>query len=95
LTIRERRSGIMRSTPSQPPVIATSVERRMSRSYPMTSSAGSVNAAPAAIDSPAEPTVWVMLFSRIDPRLSARKIGIESTAIGIDADTVSPTLRPR
>ena len=56
---------------------------------------------PKAIDSPAEPAVWTMLFSRIVARLvpnareRPRKIVIDSTATGIDADTVMPTLRNR
>src|SRR5256885_13842229 len=36
-----------------------------------------------------------MLFSRIDVRPSARKIVIESTAIGMEELTVSPILRAR
>ena len=56
---------------------------------------------PKAIDSPAEPAVWTMLFSRIvvglvpNARERPRKIVIASTATGIDADTVMPTLRNR
>jgi hypothetical protein len=62
----------------------------------MINSDGSVNATPAASDSPAEPVVWAMLFSRIVPRsLSQRNSVIERTATGIDADTVRPILRPR
>ena len=62
--------------------------------------AGIVTATPKAIDSPAEPAVWVMLFSRIvaslrpsfeRPRKSAR----EMTATGIEALTVMPTLSAR
>ncbi len=67
-----------------------------SSSKPMMSSEGSVKATPAASDSPAEPVVCTMLFSRIVPRSrSQRKSVIESTATGIDAETVRPTLRPR
>ena len=54
-----------------------------------------VVATPKAIDSPAEPVVWTMLFSRIVARPSTRKSVIESTAIGIDALTVMPTLSER
>jgi hypothetical protein len=56
---------------------------------------------PKAIDSPAEPAVWTMLFSRIvvdlvpNARERPRKIVIARTATGIDADTVMPTLRNR
>ena len=56
---------------------------------------------PKAIDSPAEPAVWTMLFSRIvarrmpKAREMPRKIVIDSTATGIEAETVMPTLRNR
>ena len=50
---------------------------------------------PAAIDSPAEPVVWTMLFSRIVERPSVRKKATESTAIGIEAETVRPILSAR
>jgi hypothetical protein len=62
--------------------------------------AGIVTATPKAIDSPADPAVCVRLFSRIvasrpptfdHPRNSAS----EMTATGIEALTVSPTLRAR
>ena len=58
-------------------------------------SAGIVNTTPPATDSPAEPIVWTMLFSRmVDPpnRFSTE---MASTAIGIEADTVSPARSPR
>ena len=55
-----------------------------------------VSPTPKAIDSPAEPVVWTMLFwrmvvaaERLRNRVMAR------TATGIDAETVSPTLRTR
>ena len=54
-----------------------------------------MKATPAAIDSPAEPVVCTTLFSSTPARPKARKSVIESTAIGIEAETVSPTLRPR
>ena len=56
---------------------------------------------PKAIDSPAEPAVCTTLFSRIVARRmpkacdSPRKIVIASTATGIEAETVIPTLRNR
>ena len=58
-------------------------------------SAGIVKTTPEASDSPAEPIVWTMLFSRIvePPRRFSTEIA--STAIGIDALTVSPARRPR
>ena len=49
-----------------------------------------VKTTPAAIDSPAEPIVWTMLFSRIVERPKRLNTAIASTAIGIDADTVRP-----
>src|SRR6266540_7526535 len=57
--------------------------------------AGIVNTTPADTESAADPVVCTMLFSRIDARPRARKIVIESTAMGIDALTVSPILRAR
>ena len=50
---------------------------------------------PAAIDSPAEPVVCTMLFSRIVERPSVRKKATASTAMGIEADTVRPILSAR
>src|SRR5918998_945598 len=57
--------------------------------------AGSVKTTPAAIDSPAEPVVWTMLFSRMVDLPSVRKKATARTAIGIEADTVSPIFRAR
>ena len=57
--------------------------------------AGRVNTTPAAIDSPAEPVVWTMLFSRMVERPRVRKNATASTAMGIDADTVRPILSAR
>ena len=62
--------------------------------------AGIVTPTPKAIDSPAEPAVCTMLFSRmvafLKPSLdSMRKSVMQMTATGIDALTVSPTLRTR
>ena len=52
------------------------------------------------MDSPAEPAVWAMLFSRIVASLAPKTRNtlnsvIEMTATGIDALTVSPTLSTR
>src|SRR2546421_4166248 len=58
-------------------------------------SAGTVNTPPRAIDSPADPIVWTMLFSRIVEPPSFLSTEIASTAIGIDALTVSPARSPR
>ena len=58
--------------------------------------AGSVKIAPAARDSPADPTVWTMLLSRIEFfRSITRMTPIEITAAGIEAETVMPTRSPR
>src|SRR5215211_6308744 len=58
-------------------------------------SAGIVNTTPAASDSPAEPIVCTMLFSRIVEPPSRFSTEIASTAIGIDALTVNPARSPR
>ena len=54
-----------------------------------------VKTTPPATDSPADPMVWTMLFSRIVEPPSFFSTEIASTAIGIDALTVSPARRPR
>ena len=64
--------------------------REYSRSKPRKISAGSVKITPPATDSPAEPVVWTMLFSRIVARPRARSRLIERTAIGMEAATVRP-----
>ena len=47
-------------------------------------------------DSPAEPMVCTMLFSRMESRFRIFRITpIEITAAGMDAETVIPTRRPR
>ena len=86
--------------PSRPPSTATSITRAISRSKPRIMIAGMVTPTPKAIDSPAEPAVWTMLFSRIVARASPaaaerRKRVIERTATGIDAETVMPTFSTR
>ncbi len=63
--------------------------------------AGIVTPTPNAMDSPAEPAVWVMLCSRmvasrvLNTRDSVRKIDSEITATGMEALTVRPTLSTR
>ena len=75
--------------------------RVQSSSKPSSTSAGSVKATPAAIDSPAEPVVCTTVFSRMLARPpgrtfdSARKIVMERTAIGTEAETVRPTRSAR
>src|SRR5712671_5515500 len=58
-------------------------------------SAGMVNTTPPATDSPADPIVCTMLFSRIVEPPSLLSTEIASTAIGIDALTVRPARSPR
>ena len=50
---------------------------------------------PKASDSPAEPVVCTMQFSRMLERPRTRNRAIESTATGMEADTVSPTFTER
>jgi hypothetical protein len=84
----------MRSTPRIPPTTARMATFPTLRSYPIRRIAGIVKTTPAAIDSPAEPVVWTMLFSRmVEPK--RRKNATAITAIGIDAETVRPILRAR
>ena len=82
-------------------VVETKITRVTSISKPNSISAGIVTPTPKAIDSPADPAVCVMLFSRIvalrSPKamLIARNSVIDSTATGIDAETVRPTRSTR
>src|SRR5271167_2364467 len=96
LTISWRRSGTMNKTPSQPPSNASGKMRQKVNSEPKPRkiNAGSVNITPAASDSPAEPVVCTMLFSKIVERPNARRMLIESTEMGIEAETVSPARKP-
>ena len=50
---------------------------------------------PKAIDSPAEPVVWTMLFCRMVVLPRALKSVMASTATGIDAEIVRPTFSTR
>ena len=68
--------------------------REYSRSKPRKTSAGSVKMTPEAIDWPALPVVCTILFSRIEARPKARRMLMESTAMGIDAATVRPARKP-
>ena len=85
----------MNSTPIQPPIIASRKMREYSSEKPRKMSAGRVKMTPAATDSPAEPVVCTMLFSRMVPRPKTRRKLMESTAMGMEADTVRPARRPR
>src|SRR4029077_1707551 len=88
--------GIMNNTPSHPPISARKKTRQYSvfNEKPRKISAGRVKMTPAATDSPAEPVVCTMLFSRIVDLPNARRIEIDSTEIGIEAETVSPARNP-
>src|SRR5438045_9798658 len=56
--------------------------------------AGRVKITPDATDCPAFPVVCTILFSRMVARPKARRILIESTAMGIDGETVRPARGP-
>src|SRR5688572_12654301 len=103
--MKARRRGIIIKIPKSPPSTATVITLVRSISKPSSINAGIVAPTPNAIDSPAEPVVCTMLFSRIVARRKRRNDGktevkaesprnsdTERTAIGIDADTVIPTL---
>ena len=96
-----RRSGIIIKMPSAPPSTAATITWLMSILKPSKMTAGMVTPMPKAIDSPAEPAVCTMLFSKIVARRTPktrekrRKSVIERTATGIDADTVMPTFSTR
>ena len=100
-TINALRSGTIKSTPKTPPHKASAVMVNKSgvSAFPSSAhknNAGSVKMAPAANDSPAEPIVCTRLLSKIELRRSKpRRIPIDTTAAGIDADTVIPTRSPR
>ena len=91
-----RRKGTMNNTPSQPPSKASGKTRQKVNSAPNPRkiSAGMVNMTPAASDSPAEPVVCTILFSRMVERPKARRMLMESTDIGMEAETVSPARKP-
>src|SRR5688572_9626708 len=57
--------------------------------------AGMVKTTPPATDTPADPIVWTMLFSRMVEPPSRFRTEIDSTAIGIEAATVRPARSPR
>ena len=89
-----RRKGTMNSTPSHPPMRESRNIREYSSGKPRKISAGRVKMTPPATASPADPVVCTMLFSRMVARPRARSRLIERTAMGIDAETVSPARRP-
>ena len=87
----------MNRTPSHPPSKASGKMRQKvnSEPKPRKMSAGSVNITPAASDSPAEPVVCTMLFSRMVEPPSFLSSEMDRTAIGIEAETVSPARSAR
>ncbi len=101
--ISARRSGIVNSTPSRPPKPAISVVSTYENcsqialpSSPLSiTSAGRVKITPAARPSPDAAAVCTPLFWWLLPVRSRRKIAIEITAAGTDADTVMPANMPR
>jgi hypothetical protein len=97
--MRYGRSGIMKSTPSSPPLMASRTIWTRFVSKPQRNSAGSVKITPLATELEAEPTVWDRLASRmllrIPPACSARKRATVMTATGMDVEMVSPALSPR
>jgi hypothetical protein len=54
-----------------------------------------VNTTPEAMDSPADPVVWMMLFSRMLVFKNRLPMEMASTAMGMEAETVSPALSAR
>ena len=96
-----RRSGIIIRMPNNPPSTEMVITRTQCISKPSSKSAGMVTPTPKAIDSPAEPVVCTMLFSRIVARRKpktfekTRKSVIDRTAMGTEAETVMPTLSNR
>ena len=102
--LRDLRSGDrvnLERTPNTPPHSAISaISTREGAPSPQSlihiNRAGRVKIAPAATDSPAEPMVCTMLFSKMESLLRMTRITpMEITAAGMDADTVIPTRRPR
>ena len=95
------RRGIIARIPSKPPKTDTTMTRWISMSKPSNKSAGMVTPTPKAMDSPADPAVCTMLFSRmvacriLNSFERALKRVIAKTETGMEAETVIPTLRTR
>ena len=91
----------MARMPSNPPKTETTITRWISILKPSNKSAGMVTPTPKAMDSPADPAVCTMLFSRmvacriLKSLESALKRVIAKTETGMEAETVMPTLRTR
>src|SRR5688500_13136419 len=93
---RARRSGIVNSTPSTPPLRHTRKDCQNGNPthQPTITSPGSTKMIAESVPA-ADATVWTMLSSRIDEYFTALRIAIDITAAGIDDAKVRPTLRPR
>ncbi len=84
----------MKRTPSQPPKRARAKILDASRSNPKKIRAGRVKMTPEAMDWPAFPVDWTMLFSRMLALPKARRMEMERTEMGMEAATVRPARRP-
>src|SRR3954469_24784514 len=91
-----RRSGIVKSTPSTPPLTQMRNDSQKGKPVhqPTITSPGRTKMIADSVPA-ADATVWTILFSRIDESFTALSTAIEITAAGIDDANVSPTLRPR
>ena len=95
-----RRSSVTKKMPRKPPTIIRALERAQasvvekSLQQPAMKNPGIVNTAPAAIDSPIEPTVRAMFSSRIEP-LNSRSTAMPMMAAGYVAAMVMPARSPR
>src|SRR5262245_56730047 len=91
-----RRSGIVNSTPSTPPLtqMRDDCQNGNAVHQPTITRPGSTKMIAESVPA-ADATVWTMLFSRIVESFTALRIAIEITAAGIDDANVRPTLRPR
>jgi hypothetical protein len=96
LVTSARRRGIVKSTPSTPPLrqMRNDCQKGNPVHHPTITSPGRTKMIAERVPA-AEATVWTMLFSRIDEFLKALRIAIEITAAGIDEAKVRPTRRPR
>src|SRR6476660_7923863 len=91
-----RRSGIVKSTPSTPPLTQTrnDVQNGKPAHQPTMTRPGSTKMMAESVPA-ADATVWTMLFSRIDESRTRLRSANEVTAAGIDEANVIPTFSPR
>ena len=95
-SMRSRRSGIIAESPRSAPRKQSATTWRYGGATPQRKSAGIVKIEPVASDVEAEPIVCERFASRMEPFApKSRKSATVMTAAGIDAETVSPTRRPR